>query len=425
MRPTAEPNARRFAARLVLRPARWAGACALAAAALSCRCGDDIRRSGPVDLDVVPVIRVRLTAAPVRELAVGTTGGYRLQVDGQVRAESGAPLPRTVLARTGSTWRIGRLTAPGRELIVQPAAGSLLRVGRTRYRGQLRLLLDDDGERFHAVNHLDVESYLAGVLPKELYPAWSPETYRAVAVAARTFAMYHVSTLGTRRDYDLGDTQASQVYGGVAAETSKSWAAVRASRGIVLAFGEPGRERIFLAQYSSCCGGRVNGAYVIRNAHRIPPLAGGQICRDCAASSRYRWPPVTIDKGRIHEALVRRYPAAGRLGGLAEIRVHTATDYGRAVWVDVLGPTGRKVRLRAEDIRLALIFARAPAARRLYSMNCRMRDLGGAIEFCDGRGFGHGVGLCQWGAEGKARKGWTAEQILAFYYPGARLFRVY
>ena len=66
-----------------------------------------------------------------------------------------------------------------------------------------------------------------------------------------------------------------------------------------------------------------------------------------------------------------------------------------------------------------------PAAGRLYSMNCKMRDLGDAIEFHDGRGFGHGVGLSQWGAEDKARRGWTAEKILEFYYPGAGIFRAY
>jgi len=103
--------------------------------------------------------------------------------------------------------------------------------------------------------------------------------------------------------------------------------------------------------------------------------------------------------------------------------VVSATPYGRAVWVDVVGG-GEFVRVRAEDIRLSLIYAGIPAAKGLNSMNCRMVDLGDSIEFADGRGFGHGVGLCQWGAQGKALMGWTAEQILLFYYPGATLYRV-
>jgi len=278
---------------------------------------------------------------------------------------------------------------------------------------------------FIAVNHVDIESYLAGVLPRELYPTWEPEAYRALAVAARTFALVHMTTVGTRNDYDLGDTQASQVYAGLSAETGKSVGAVRSTYGIVLAFGEEGKERIFMTQYSACCGGRVNGAYVIRKANRIQPLMGGQVCEDCMACSRYRWPTVRVPKTLVHRALLGRYRAAAGLGGVRTIRVVSTTDYGRAVWVDVVGTTGRKLRLRAEDVRLALVFSRAPAARRLYSMNCEIRDAGQAIEFHNGRGFGHGVGLCQWGAQGKAEKGWTGEQILHFYYPGAKLFRVY
>jgi stage II sporulation protein D len=118
-----------------------------------------------------------------------------------------------------------------------------------------------------------------------------------------------------------------------------------------------------------------------------------------------------------------RYDAARRLTRLDRVEVVTATAYGRAVWVDVVG-NGSPVRLRAEDIRLALLSDGPAAAKRLNSMNCRMVDVGDSIEFTDGRGFGHGVGLCQWGAQSKAIKGWSAEQILGFYYPGATLYRV-
>ena len=111
--------------------------------------------------------------------------------------------------------------------------------------------------------------------------------------------------------------------------------------------------------------------------------------------------------------------------GAERIRVVSSTDYGRAVWVDVADHGGRSIRIRAEDIRLALIRTKTPAARGLYSMNCRIRDLGDKFEFYDGRGFGHGVGLCQWGAQGKAAAGWSAERILGFYYPGARFYRAY
>ena len=73
---------------------------------------------------------------------------------------------------------------------------------------------------------------------------------------------------------------------------------MRATHGQVLAYGPPGQERIFMAQYSACCGGTVNAASVIRDAPDIPPLMGGQPCDDCRYCPRYRWGPVRLAKER-------------------------------------------------------------------------------------------------------------------------------
>ncbi|KPJ70441.1 MAG: hypothetical protein AMS14_10690, partial [Planctomycetes bacterium DG_20] len=308
----------------------------------------------------------------------------------------------------------------GGELVVQPVGESYLQCGSTLYRGRLHLKPAAD-KKFLIINHVDLESYLAGVLPKELYPAWSLETYRALAVAARTFAMYHRKHIGSGRDFDLGADTASQVYGGFSAETDKSWRAVQSTHGVVLAYGSEGDRRIFLAQYSSCCGGIVNPAKVLRNVADIEPLRGGQRCEDCQFSRQYRWPPVRVAKLDIFVALKGAYGSkAEALGGVKAVRVASRTDYGRALWLDVVGSRpGSNLRIRAEDLRLALLRSGVARARKLHSMNCKIRDLGALIEFRDGRGFGHGVGLCQYGAEGKARRGWSAEQILEFYYPGS------
>jgi stage II sporulation protein D len=413
------PAAPRRTARLAWR-AFWLLA---AAGAVSCRC-NHIEPARQGEIHDVATIRVRLTGPPVAEASLSTTGAYWIKADGRMVVESPTALPPTPVRRSGDNWLVGTRSIPGRELLLLPGPDRHVQLGETAYRGYFRLL-PAEGGRLTVINHLDVESYLAGVLAKELYPQWHPQTFRALAVAARTFAMYHMTTFGATHEYDVGDGQASQVYGGLKAETPRSWEAVRETAGVVLACGEPGRERIFMAQYSACCGGRVNGAYVIRNANRVPPLEGGQACSDCSRCSRYRWPTVRVTKSDVFRALASRYGAIARLGGLRGLQVATTTPHGRAVWVEALGPNGKKVRLRAEDVRLALIFRRVPAARRLYSMNCDIVDAGGAIEFRNGCGFGHGVGLCQWGAQGKATRGWTADQILNAYYPGAKLFRVH
>jgi stage II sporulation protein D len=406
---------------------------AAVAVALLCRCDETkikveppstATTSTPIPAPATSVatVRVLLTSPASSEAEISTTGAYHLTVDGKLVAQSAAAMPAATVRYRGGKWQIGSLSLPGREAVLAPSGGSLVRLGGKCYRGNFHLLADN-GNTFLAVNHVELEGYLAGVLPKELYATWAPATYEALAVAARTFAIYNCVTTGRSSQYDLGDNQASQCYGGQSAETAKSWAAVNATRGVVLSYGPKGQERIFLAQYSASCGGQVNGAYVIRNAQRTEPLEGGQICNDCAACSRYRWPAVRIRKPDILRALGARYDAARRLKRLDRIDVVSATPAGRVVWVDV-GGDGSPVRLRLEDIRLALLSDGPADAQRLNSMNCRMVDRGDAIEFTDGRGFGHGVGLCQWGAQGKALKGWSAEQILAFYYPGATLYRV-
>jgi len=381
---------------------------------------------GPSAPPGVPEIRVRLTARPIATAEISTfgTGGYVLTVDGRTVAGSAGTLSKTRLRRSDGTWQLNARTVEGRQVVLKTTGRSHFRFEQVAYRGRLHLLPSGSG-RFIAVNHVDVESYLAGVLPKELYAGWSAQTYRALAVAARTFALYHKLAGGAAREYDLAADQSAQVYGGLSAETDKSRQAVRYTRGVVLAAGRKGSERIFMAQYSACCGGRVNGAQVIRHAPDLAPLAGGQVCEDCRGCSRYRWAPVKIAKADVHRALRARYDAASRLEDVAGIREVGRTHYGRTIWIDVVDSGGRSIRVRAEDLRLVLLRSRVPGARSLYSMNCRIRDLGGQFEFYDGRGFGHGVGLCQWGAQGKAAAGMTAEEILDAYYPGAVRLRAY
>jgi len=379
----------------------------------------------PLTVSGVPTIRVMLTRGPVEAADLACSGGYRLVVDGQVASDSAAPMDVVSVRRRGDIWYFGALQLAGKEVHLSPGDDSYVQFGQALYRGHLRLM-PRGREEFVVINYVDLESYLAGVLPKELYPNWSLECYRALGVAARTFAMYQMHRYGRSHDHDVGSGQASQVYGGFSAETEKSWRAVQSTHGVVVAHGPAGQEQIFLAQYSSCCGGTVNGARVIRNAEDIEPLRGGQVCEDCQASQRYRWKPLHVPKADIYHALTRSYAAAAALDGVAKINVASTTGYGRAVWVDVIGKReNTQIRVRAEDIRLALIWAGSPQAAGLYSMNCKIRNAGANVLFYEGRGFGHGVGICQYGAEGKAKKGWSAEQILDFYYPGAKLFRAY
>ena len=370
-------------------------------------------------------MRVLLTRKPIKSASLSAMGGYQLSLDGRVISQSAGALTGGQLRLGTGGWIVGgRVMGPGKLLLVA-GENSGVSYDKTVYRGQLQFV-PAGAEAFRVVNHVDMESYLAGVLAKELYPSWQVEAFRAQAVAARSFALFHRNKYGAGRYYDVGDDQSSQVYGGLSGENDKAWDAVRATHGQILAVGPPGEERTFMTQFSSSCGGVVNGASVIRQAPDLPPLRGGQTCPYCADSPQRRWAaPAAVTKAELYRALSAAYPKMGSLGGVRTVRVKSRTSYGAMMWVEVIGANGRPETIRGSDLRLALIRNGAKIRNTLYSMNCRIRDAGDSIEFYDGRGYGHGVGMCQWGAQGMAKAGYAHRQILEFYYPGSRIMQAY
>ena len=378
--------------------------------------------------DGAPIIRVLLTSGAVGSADLSAGRGVRILANGRT-AVPGRPgtSPVSLIRRSGGLWQLGNASFQATEVVVETIDDRddrYVGFNAKSYRGKLHLL-PRGPNGFIVVNYVNFEDYLAGVLSKELFPSWHIEAYRSLAVAARTFALYHMLHGRRSKDYDLDDTVASQVYGGRSAETRKSRMAVDTTPGWTLTVRQNGRNCIFMPQYSSCCGGWTNAAIVLRDAPPVAPLQGGQKDIHCTASPRYRWAPVRVAKSEIYTLLCRYHPSVRSLGGLATIRVTQRLAHGRPVWVDVAGANGRKVRLRAEKIRLALIFGRSAAGKKLYSMNCEIIDAGAFIEFRNGRGFGHGVGMCQYGLQGKALAGWKAQQIINFYYPGANIVRIY
>lgn len=375
-----------------------------------------------------PIVRVLVADAGTGEsIIVGATGPYEIHAGSSVVTRSMAPLPEGNLSRRSGRWTFQTVDYTCDELVVVAVGKSCVRVNSRPYRGKVVFTAESDG-LILAVNHLDMESYLAGVLARELYQSWHIRAYQAQAIAARTYAFYEMGTFGRTHRYDLRADQSSQVYGGYQAETEIARRAVETTRGIVLTYGPDGNEKVFKAYYSSCCGGMTNSAYVLSGPPITSgPLSGGQKCDDCNASSRYRWPAVTVPKDVIYNALRRQYRQVADLGGIKTIEVaeeeRPGGDFSRPVWINAVGTNGRKVRIRADDLRISLL--RDGQAQGLYSMNCRIRDTGSAIVFDCGRGFGHGVGLCQWGAQGKAMRGYSVEEILSDYYPGAKLFQAY
>jgi len=395
------------------RPAAWV---ALALVGLAgCRTPDGPKPGVPAEPAII--MRVRLLDA---------SGGFDLAIDGRYVVVNGAErssergsLPRTRVQVRPFGFEIGdRLVFTAGSIDIVPDTYGGLWVEGRRYCGFLRLHRIADNQVL-VVNHVPVEDYLKGVLGAELPRSFQIETYKAQAICARTFALYEkLSRDNGQRPFDVSATEASQVYHGIEVHSTKSLQAVEATRGIVLV-GETAKGwKIFPAFFSSTCGGVTQaGRYLAAIDPDFRPLQGGVTCSGCSLSPKYHWAEQRIPAAEVVERLRER--GAGNLSGLRQVYVAKLTPSGRIAEIELTDPAGRTVSLPGERFRLIV------GSRKMLSTWCEPALEGDELVLRNGRGFGHGVGLCQWGAEGMARAGATATEILRHYYPGARLVLAY
>ncbi|HEX6308872.1 MAG TPA: SpoIID/LytB domain-containing protein [Longimicrobiales bacterium] len=383
-----------------------------------------------------PTIRVGIVVDS-STATVGSTSAFSIRVAGGDEIARGA---------AGETWTFvadagGRISARGPSGVTQPRAASLrvipdqpgvLTIGGRQYRGEA-LIIPRAGGRLSALNVVNLELYLLGVVPREIgrLPAAEIEAMKAQAVAARTYA---IGNLGGRENlgFDFYATVADQVYGGMADEDSIVSRAVRETRGEILTYdGVP-----ILAYYSSTCGGSTANIehswpwreplpYLKSVSDRIP----GTSDHYCSFSSRFNW--------------TTRWTRAELLDVLAQtLRAHTGGAVTSVRRVDDVRITGRvseratvqltadgqQYTLRADSTRWVLRPQPGPAilnSSRIYGLDAQTGTAGVESLEIRGGGWGHGIGMCQVGAIGRARAGQTYSEILRAYYTGVELRGLY
>lgn len=376
----------------------------------------------PPETVVERQIRVRLLdrkPRPVVQLAI--TSPYKITETNSGRELAGPQdRLRSCEARSASPAgiQIGDRTFACGDLMVHPTRDASIVLENKTYRGLLRVQRTAEGLVF--TNHVDIESYLRGVLRGELPRAFHRQSFQAQAVAARTYALYMRAKTPASRTYDVTDDESSQVYDGVQAEEPGAVAAVDATNGEVCVWGGGGTDAMFCTYYSSCCGGLSQHVNNVKPRDpNVPPLAGGVACNDCQSARHYRWGPVTISKAEVTKRLLARYSTLSKLGTVTELRPKELAKDGRIIRLEIVGSGGQKDTLMGEDFRLSM------GGRILKSTIFTIVPQGNNFIFKDGRGFGHGMGLCQYGMDAKARRGMDYKQILTTYYPGAAVKKIY
>jgi stage II sporulation protein D len=296
-----------------------------------------------------------------------------------------------------------------------------------RYHGELRLVGTDFG--LQVIETLPVEEYLRGVVPLEIGDRTPGDSaaIEAQAVSARSYAYTHLTDVAGL-DYDLTAGVGDQVYGGVDAETPVSNAAVAATDGIVVIYGG----RVVNAPYHSTCGGKTAGAEEVWHSPTVPylrpvsDLIPGTNRYYCDISPRFAWTR-TLTGSDLNGAVARYlslYVAVpgGEPGLVRDLAVTNRTESGRVATLNVQTTAG-SFTLRGNDMRYLLRKVGGEILNSTYFSLAVERGENGALTrvVLDGRGYGHGVGMCQWGAIGRARAGQDFRTILRTYYPGTAL----
>ncbi len=304
------------------------------------------------------------------------------------RAQSYAD-PSQSSPRQALRVRLGRAAAT-------PASASTFNYDGRLYRGTFEET--EDGE---IVNVVDLEAYLYSVVPREMPPSWPGAALQAQAICARTYVLQRSDP---RRSYDLVPSELDQRYDGIAAETPAGIAAVDASAGAVLGFGD-GYARV---AYSSCCGGHTESSADAWGNVPIPYL-GGVVCTSCSDSPNYRW-----ERTLTFDAIAGRFagasPAPARVD---DLRITARDASGRARGFELVSDLG-STTIGGGAFRRGIGTRVLPSL--LLTQLRRTPDGEGVL--IDGGGLGHGVGFCQWGARGMALRGAGAAQILSLYFPG-------
>jgi stage II sporulation protein D len=272
------------------------------------------------------------------------------------------------------------------------------------FRGQL-ILFSGPNQDVWAVNELPIEEYVVGLINYEISSQWMMEAVKAQAVAARTYAVFQKAKRAGEL-YHLDSSVNDQMYGGIQREDARSRTAVKQTEREILVYqGKP-----IFAVYSACCGGKTASPNPLWEGSF--PYLQSRECNFCLASPHFFW------KWEVPaEDLAKRLAA----GGFPETRV-------REIEIRERSPGQRVLQLAVRGDQSRLLFSGKDFRRLLgfdllRSTRFVVKKENGIFSFL-GRGWGHGVGLCQWGAKGMAEAGADYRSILKYYYRGIELRKI-
>lgn len=278
---------------------------------------------------------------------------------------------------------------------IEPTGKGFVYIGDRWYRGRTLVIPTEKG--LTAVNWVELDEYLYSVIGGEMDSRWPQEALKAQAIAARTYALFEREKQRSNPIFDLGDSPDKwQIYKGVSSESPSTYAAVDSTAGQILTY----KNSIILSVFHACSGGHTENVEDVWG-NSLPYLRAVQ----------------DYDQNISECNWVRNFSSAEisqripEVGNVKEMLPESLSPYGSVKVLRIVGDKGIKV-LKGEDVRTAL---------KLKSTRFRVTKAADGSFVLQGLGFGHALGMSQWGAYNLAMRGANHLQILGHYYPGVAL----
>lgn len=312
----------------------------------------------------------------------------------------GKNLNTTATAYKGGVL-LGDIKSKTNKLFIKSLDPDAVIIDGRRFRGNIELIKKDNLHLL-VINDINLEDYIKGVLYHESSHYWPQEALKAQAVASRTYAVYQMGE-NKLKDYDVSSDIYSQVYGGKTSERYRSNKAVDATGGIILAY----KGKVFPTYFHATCGGHTEDASKLWNINIIP--LKGVVCSFCKDSPHFSWHTVLS----LNEIEKKLKESNFKINQIKDIQILGRNSSGRITDLKIISPK-EEIKVSAKDFRNII------GPNIIRSANFTL-EIAGRDAVLEGVGWGHGVGLCQWGAYFMAKQGYKYKEILKYYYPQSEI----
>lgn len=408
--------------------------------------------SGTAVVSLISDIYISPRAESSYEDAVKTAKNYgddALVYYGDGDFYAGSKSPNTELSTTGSSKVLlildsgSKIAIDGTKSTYVCSGDSITGLDNTKYRGKLNFYIK--GSNLHAINEVGIQDYLYGVVPKEMISSWEIEALKAQAIVAKNYTITNYNK-HSADGFNVCASTHCQVYGGKSAEQEKTNKSVDETNGLVMMYkGSPAE-----AYFHSSSGGRTES---IGNMWNYPLEYMTGVNDPYSTGTPYDNWEATLSASEIEQALLKYNYDVGSVVGIKIIEV---SENSRVVKLGILGTKGMKI-LEKDAIRTVLGSSKfkstyftlmessnsknATSAIGKSDVNIQNKELKSAFERLDsfvnyrisdvsqdfvsgstfvfnGRGFGHGIGLSQYGANNMAKEGRNFKDIITYYFKG-------